>query len=132
MTSRSRWSLTIDVTLDPRGHVDPRTGVARISGTVTCLATGLTWIYGELRQRAGRVIISGSFRVAEQPTCDGTPRAWVGDITGDNGRFVAGPVTARVQVEGCADAVICLSDVAEGIVRLSRRPATTPPTIAMP
>jgi hypothetical protein len=109
----------VDVTLDPRGQFDPRTGAARISGTVACLATGYTTIRGEVRQRVGRVIISGQLVVGAL-TCDGTTRPWVADVAGSNGTFGGGQATALVQAEGCADAVVCLSDVVEDTIRLTR------------
>lgn len=109
----------IDVTLDPQGRFDPHTGVARVVGTITCLATGHTTIRGVLRQRVGRLTVSGSF-VLGVPTCDGTPRPWTADVPGENGRFAGGRATARVDAEGCPDAVTCLPDVAEGTIRLTR------------
>ncbi|MGI5211736.1 hypothetical protein [Plantactinospora sp. CA-290183] len=112
----------IDVTLDPQGRFAPHTGVARISGTVTCLAVGLARVDGELRQRAGRLIVSGRFTTGAL-TCDGTPRRWAAEVAGDNGRFAGGRATARVRAEGCPDAVTCLSDVAESTVQLTRRRA---------
>ncbi|MEN3613611.1 hypothetical protein AAH979_29195 [Plantactinospora sp. ZYX-F-223] len=115
----------IDVTLDPQGRVDPRTGVAQVSGTVTCRVTGWTMIRGVLRQRVGRLIISGGF-ASEVPVCDGTPRRWAADVTGENGIFAGGRATARVDAEGCPDALSCFSDVAEGTLRLSPRRAAGP------
>jgi hypothetical protein len=111
--------VRIDVTLDPRGRVDPRTGVARISGTVSCYATGPVRIGGELRQRAGRTVSSGRFS-ADAPDCDGTSRRWAADVVADSGAFTKGRATARVDVEGCSDAGTCLSDTATATVRLVR------------
>ncbi len=80
--------LDVTLSVDPIGRVTPRTGVATITGTVTCSAPATVDMFGELRQRAGRSIIVGSgFEFFEN--CDGeTPFTLV--IPGDTGLFAAG------------------------------------------
>ncbi|MBW3645024.1 MAG: hypothetical protein KY441_05910 [Actinobacteria bacterium] len=90
--------LEIDVIVDETGSVDPRTGVATISGTVTCSEPTFVWFSGELRQRVGRQVISGSF--SDFVECDGeTP--WSATVEGD-GIFAGGRAQVRTDAFGCS------------------------------
>lgn len=67
---------TIEVSVDPRGTVDARAGVATVTGTYTCVpAEGgmieFAYLDVPLTQRAGRVYIQGG-GFLEPLTCDGT------------------------------------------------------------
>ncbi|AVT29125.1 hypothetical protein C6361_06060 [Plantactinospora sp. BC1] len=109
----------LGVTLDPSGWVDPRTGFARLSGTVTCRATHYTRVEGELLQRVGGRSVSDIFGL-DAPTCDGTVRRWAAEARGPE-RFVSGRATVWVQVYACPDNATCLSDLVEGDVTLFNR-----------
>jgi hypothetical protein len=110
---------TLDVTLDPVGHFDPRTGVALVSGTVTCTGTGSVRIDGELRQAVGRFTISGLFLTfVEGSQCDGTPQPWTAEVTAGNGKFAGGKAAAGVFAQACPSAEICVSDSEERTIRL--------------
>jgi len=81
---------TVDIAVNPIGKVKASTGVATLSGTYTCDHGDFIDVYGDARQRAGRVYILGSLEFFDSGTCDGTPRSWVADVYPDNGKFVGG------------------------------------------
>lgn len=83
---------TVSVWIDSIGRVDPKTGTARLTGTLTCEGDAeFVELFGELRQRAGRVIISGFVEFSEDGSvCDGTPIPLTLDVVGSNGRFAGG------------------------------------------
>ena len=85
--------LEVSVSIDPVGSVVPKAGIATIHGTVTCSRPASVDLFGELAQRAGRVIIRGFFE--EFLECSGeTP--WSATVTGENGRFAGGRAQASV------------------------------------
>ena len=85
--------LTIDLIIEPVGSVVPRTGVATLRGTVRCSQPAIVDLFGNVQQKAGRVVIRGFF--GDFFDCDGeTP--WSATITSENGRFVGGKVQASV------------------------------------
>jgi hypothetical protein len=92
--------LDIHLEVDPIGRVQPRTGTAWLTGTVTCSAPAFVDLSAELSQRAGRVIIRGSgFDFFE---CDGeTPFEL--EIPGETGLFTGGRAHASVDAFGCQD-----------------------------
>jgi hypothetical protein len=94
---------TIDVTLASTGKVNPKTGVVTVTGTYTCSDADFVDVDGTLTERAGRLKINGFFFFEDEGTCDGTSHAWSADVTGDNGKFVAGKATLSVDVFGCND-----------------------------
>lgn len=87
--------LELEVTIDPVGTVVPSTGVATISGTLTCSRPAFVEVFGLLEQRAGRAIISGFF--FDFMECDGT-MPWTAMVEGDNGLFVGGRADVEVFV----------------------------------
>jgi hypothetical protein len=88
--------LTID-----RGTVNPKTGVATISGSITCNKHSyVSTSFGELTQRVGRHTVRGSF--GPWVECDGTV-PWTATVTGDSGPFVGGKADATLSVFGYAD-----------------------------
>jgi hypothetical protein len=88
-------SLNLGLTIDPSGSVDSKTGVATISGTVTCAEPATGTLDGRVQQRIGRALITGFFFIFFE--CDGvTP--WQVEVVADNGLFVAG----RLQVDASA------------------------------
>ena len=105
--------LEIGLTIDPTGRVQPSTGVATISGTVTCSQPVSMEVFGELRQRLGRSLLRGSFDAVVD--CDGGT-TWRADVHLDNGLFVAGraEVSALAEAEdpGTGDFVIARASAA--------------------
>ncbi|MDQ1740235.1 MAG: hypothetical protein QOE53_1887, partial [Pseudonocardiales bacterium] len=93
----------LSVTVDPVGSFNSHTGVATISGSVTCTGGDFVILETDLRQKVGRVAITG-FGTAELP-CDGTYR-WSIGVLGDNGRFGGGKV-ATVEFSFACGAVFC-------------------------
>lgn len=65
--------LEVGLALDRFGSVDPATGSAAVRGTVTCSRPTLVDISGQLRQRAGRVLVTADLFASLQ--CDGVT-AW--------------------------------------------------------
>jgi hypothetical protein len=93
---------TVSATVDPVGFVNTKTGVATVSGTVTCPdgestngGAGADISVSQLF--AHRVLISGfgNFPVI---ACTGAPVQWTASVSGGNGRFASG----RAHVEGLA------------------------------
>jgi hypothetical protein len=92
--------LEIDLVVDPIGRVQPRTGTAWLTGTVTCSTPAFVELFAGLEQRIGRSIIRGfGFDFFE---CDGeTPFEL--EIPGDTGLFTGGRAHAFVDAFGCPD-----------------------------
>ena len=105
-------SIEVGVTIDPVGSVDPSTGIATITGTVTCSRSAFFELGGAAQQRTvqasqGSLFASGG--------CDGVTH-WQGEVQAENGRFVPG--TAEVS----ADALFTANATSE------ERHGTAPPT----
>ena len=80
----------VDLTVDPVGHFDARTGSATITGGITC--TGIAdfgVIEVRVRQTVGRFVISGLGSI-EFFGCDGTAHPWSAEVVADNGLFKGG------------------------------------------
>ncbi|WP_437857025.1 hypothetical protein [Sorangium sp. So ce363] len=86
--------LDISVTIDPKASFDPATGVAVVSGTVTCSRPVFVSYYAELRQRVGgHSEILGSFGTGVP--CDGeTP--WSATVDPFLGFFKGGQADVTV------------------------------------
>jgi hypothetical protein len=107
---------TVDVTVDPRGEFDSHTGAATVHGTVTCTgAAEFTEIGVELRQRAGRVIITGSGFTSFP--CDGTTHRWTVEVFGQNGLFKGGKADSLTFATACRP-FECGTDSEQVTVRL--------------
>ena len=110
---------TVEVAIDTVGGVTPKTGVARVSGTVTCEgAAAFVNVSGTLRQRAGRVIIQGGFFAELEPACDGTPIAWTAEVVAPLGLFTGGKATATVTAVACTELFDCTEVTVTQDVRL--------------
>jgi hypothetical protein len=107
----------IDITVDPTGKFDSRTGNVTITGTSTCTGEGVDFssLDGEITQRAGRVIIRGWFFT--ELVCDGDTHPWSADVTADNGLFKGGNANVRANAFAC-NAFACGEDSVERAVRL--------------
>jgi uncharacterized protein DUF6299 len=108
----------VEMTVDPVGHFDSRTGTATISGTVTC--TGeleFSELDVDLRQRVGRVVISG-FGFTDFP-CDGATHDWSVEVIGQNGLFKGGKAAAVTVAFACG-VFDCGTSFVESTVQLKK------------
>ena len=108
---------TVDITVDPVGTFDPRTGVATITGTYTCTNGEFIDVFGEARQDVGRFTIVGFFGFFDVGTCDGTTRSWSADVFPENGRFAGGNAMTLTFAFSCGP-FQCAEDFDEQTVRL--------------
>jgi hypothetical protein len=92
---------SIDFTVDPVGRVNTRTGVATITGTVTCQDSDFVEIDVDARQPVGRFVIRGFGSSFQFGTCDGTTHPWSADIYPDNGKFAGGKTLTASFSFGC-------------------------------
>jgi hypothetical protein len=80
--------------------VSAQTGVATISGRVTCSRAISVYLSGTLKQLfAKRVTVSGTY--STYVNCTAPSTAWSASVTGDNGRFGAGPADVTLNAFGC-------------------------------
>lgn len=90
----------IDVTVDPVGTFNPRTGSATVTGTVTCTAdVEFAFIDVELQQSVGRFAISGFGSI--EPACDETTQAWSVEVFASNGLFKGGRAVSLTSAIAC-------------------------------
>jgi len=81
---------TLNVTVNPVGKFDQKTGQATLSGTVTCTNASSVQAYGQVSQSVGRVAtINGSLSFGAT-TCDGTAQPWSATATPTSGKFAGG------------------------------------------
>ena len=111
-------AIEISLTVDANGKVNPKTGEATISGTITCNHEA---DFGEvdvsLRQSIGRFTIHGfGF---DGPACGPTSTDWFASVAGDNGKFTAGRATADASAFAC-DAFSCDDAFVTASVRLRK------------
>jgi len=86
-------ALAVSMTIDPSAKVDPRTGLATLSGTVTCNRATQGYIALELSQdvpQAAQGSASRSFR------CVPPSFTWILSASAQSGRFRPGTAAARV------------------------------------
>lgn len=81
--------LTIDQTVQAINQVN-KAGVATISGTVTCSQPANVYLYGQVKQRAGRLFIRGEYSI--NIICEDTT-PWTTQVEGYIGPFLPGLVT---------------------------------------
>jgi hypothetical protein len=106
----------LSVTVNPTGRFNSHTGIATISGTVTCTGGDFVDLETDLRQKVGRVAVTGS-GFTELP-CDGT-YPWSIDVQGDNGRFGGGKV-GTVTVSFACGVAFCSDSFAQQSVALKK------------
>ena len=88
--------LQVDVTIDPSGSVNSKTGIPTIRGTFTCSRPASIRMLGNLQQRAGRILITGGFD--REFHCEGvTP--WEAEAELNNGLFKGGQVGVLVRAD---------------------------------
>lgn len=81
--------LALTVTVNGDGSVDRITGMATVSGTLSCSAETTANLFGILRQRANRfALASGSF--SSSMTCSATLRQWSAEISSSGVPFNPG------------------------------------------
>lgn len=107
---------TVDLTVNPVGRVDSKTGYATITGTVTCTGeVEFTDLLVELRQNVGRFTITG-FGFTGFP-CDGSTHPWEVVVQGDNGKFAGGKAASVTFAIACGP-VFCGEGYAEQRIQL--------------
>jgi len=106
----------LDVTVNPVGRFDAKTGSALISGTVMCEDTAeFGYIEASVTQRVGRLLLRGWG--ATEVTCDGTVRPWQLEVIGDNGLFKGGK-TVTVTFAAACGAAFCSEYLGEFTIQL--------------
>ena len=107
--------LQLAVVSDAQGSVSSRTGVATVSGIVSCSRTIGVDVSGTLSQLfANRVTISGSFYA--HVDCTAPSVRWSASVIGSNGRFGAGRGQLSLNWFGCE--LSCHSGSASSDVKL--------------
>jgi hypothetical protein len=108
--------LQLSVTVSSHGTMGAQTGVATISGTVTCSRAISVDLSGTLKQLfARRVTVSGTF--STHVDCNAPSTGWSVSVTGDNGRFGAGSANVTLNAYGCE--LSCHSASVASTIRLT-------------
>jgi hypothetical protein len=108
------------VTIDRFGSFDQRTGVATVTGTLTCTGNGGGGVYTSLVQPVGRIATISGYGFADGAACDGSPHPWSTQIEPySGGKFAGGHATASVSAFVCNESG-CASDDAQQQVTLRR------------
>jgi hypothetical protein len=108
----------IDVTVDPFGKFNARTGSATITGTVTCTdGADFAYVEVQVRQTVGRFFVTGYGFM--ELTCDGTAQPWSVEVLGDNGLFKGGRAATVTFAVACGR-FDCGADFEEHTVTLRR------------
>jgi hypothetical protein len=81
---------TVSISVNPRGTVNTRTGVAHVTGTYTCTNGDFIDLFINAQQNVGRFSVLGSGEFFDSGTCDGTTQPWSADIIPQNGKFAGG------------------------------------------
>jgi hypothetical protein len=94
----------IDLTVDPVGSFNARTGAATITGTVTCSGgegegEGKSFIGVQLSQLVGRFRIAGEG--GTEFACDGASHAWSAEILSSAGKFGGGRAFVSASSVAC-------------------------------
>jgi uncharacterized protein DUF6299 len=98
----------VDITVNPKGTVDARTGIATISGTYTCADGEFIQASGSARQSVGRVAtVTGFVFFSAVGTCDGEPHSWSAEVFPQSGRFAGGKALAEIGAISCDQSLNC-------------------------
>ena len=89
---------TLDFTVNRHGQVNPRTGIATISGSYTCTSAYHIQVSSTARQKVGRFTIVGYRGFWDWSTCDGTIYTWSTELHPENGKFAGGKLTIHTGV----------------------------------
>lgn len=96
------------VSLREEGMVNSKSGIATISGTVSCSRYAVVNINGTLAQVVSRrATVTGSFAVSVE--CFAPLVAWTATVVGDNGQFGSGQATATVTASVCEQKCVTAS-----------------------
>lgn len=108
----------VDVTVNPVGRFNSRTGSATISGTVTCTGgpAEFSFIFVQVRQVVGRFAIEG-YGFIEGFVCDGSVQPWSAEVFGFNGTFKGGKAVTVTFAFACGT-FLCGIDFEERVVQL--------------
>lgn len=111
-------SLNVSLGVAPTAKVHPKTGQARVTGTITCdRPAEFAEVSVALRLGTGRFFTIGSG--AAPASCGPAPSAWAAIVTGENGRFTAGSATVDLTGLAC-DILTCSETATTAPVRLRR------------
>ena len=110
---------TIELTVDPIGRFDPRTGTATISGHYLCSDATFADAFGLLTQTVGRFKVVGFF---DTPLiCDAGNHDWTAVVTSDTGKFAGGKAIVTLNASACAFPMpLCVNVTGEQTVSLRR------------
>ena len=108
----------VDLTVNPSGRFNSKTGSATISGTVTCTGgpAEFSFIDVFVRQVVGRFFIDG-WGFIEGFTCDGTTQPWSVEVFSFNGIFKGGKALSVTFAVACGQ-FSCGFDYQERVVQL--------------
>ena len=84
---------TVNISVNPFGKVNTRTGVATISGSYTCTNGDFIQTFVDARQKVGNgrnATIAGFGSFFDSGTCDGTSRPWSAAVIPQSGKFAGG------------------------------------------
>jgi len=108
---------TLEITVNPSGKFNGKTGIAVVSGTYTCKNGDFINVFGDARQNVGRLSILGFFSVFDSGTCDGEPHSWSSDVFPQNGKFAGGNMMTRSFAFSC-NQFTCGEAFVEQLVKL--------------
>ena len=119
--------LKLSGTLNPTGTANKKSGIATISGTVTCNRSTLVEIDGQFSQRFRRFIFSSEFDT--QVMCTASRKApgtatWTAQVLPNNGTYAPGTATASGFLSGEAGDNYVQAQFS-GTVKLTKAPKTT-------
>lgn len=110
--------IEIALTVDPVGKVNPQTGEAAATGTISCSQPAdFSEIQVNLRQAIGRFTVQG-FGFASS-ACEPSPTAWWVSVSGETGKFAPGRATVQVLAFAC-DTFSCDEESLSANLRLRR------------
>jgi hypothetical protein len=121
--------LTIDLKVDPINFVN--NGITTVSGTVNSSVPVDAYVSVQVRQKAGRVFITG-YNNTYVYAADGVAH-WTMQVPGDIGPFLPGKATVRAIAQGCSyggcggGSCAETPEVAETVRLMPSHPTTTVP-----
>jgi len=110
--------IAVDVTVNPIGTFNPKTGSATISGTLQCTNETATvaFVGVDLSQSVGRFTINGSGGI--DAVCTGTPQVWSVEVFPFNATKFSGGKAVSVTFAFACGNFSCGEDFDERTVRL--------------
>jgi hypothetical protein len=92
--------VTLAVTIGEGGSVNAKTGIATISGTVSCSRAASVEVGGTLTQQVTkRLTVVGAFSTTV--ACSAPSVSWSATVTGEGGKFAPGQATATLTATAC-------------------------------